>query len=149
MLSLVLCSAGAVWVLSGMSGAGKASLLPGSSQSHSPSTCFTMHALGVSWSCTFSLTAARLLRVETTPPASLSHPVHGDGCHQLPCTSSPRSPPEHWLRSEQRVVPAFRTSAMVYSALLQVKSPFVQIADFEKFFWRFCCRRLESPGQRQ
>ena len=38
---------------------------------------------------------------------------------------------------------------MIYSVLLQGKAPFVQTADFEKFFLRFCCRKLESPAQRQ
>lgn len=31
---------------------------------------------------------------------------------------------------------------MVYSVLLQVEAAFVQIADFPKFFLRFCCSKL-------
>lgn len=66
-----------------------------------------------------------------------------------PAVVAPRAPPEHWPHSEQRVVHSVRIQTMVHSALLQVKAPFVQIADLGKFFLRFCCSKLESPGQRQ
>lgn len=96
----------AVWMLSGVSGAVEASLAPGNSQlTRKPqhlflpdprwfASYFTKRTLRVSCGGTLSPKAAMWLWVETTPPASLGHPLcMASGCHQLPCTSSPAPTP--------------------------------------------------------